>query len=78
MKTDKRGALRREHQGKLLSRAAIADEKNGSERSKLIKANKRFVAALDRALLTGEETVEAMRATFRPKEYARRAPVPSH
>ena len=49
MKTDKRGALRREHQGKLLSGAAIADEKNGGERSKLIKANKRFVAALERA-----------------------------
>jgi hypothetical protein len=72
MRTDKRGALRRECQGKLLSGAAILHEKSGSERSKLIQANKRFVAALDRALLTGGETIEAMQATVRPKEHPSR------
>jgi hypothetical protein len=69
MRTDKRGAVRRERQGKLLSGEAIAHERNGSERGKLIRANERFVAALDRALLTGGETIEAMQATFRPKKH---------
>jgi hypothetical protein len=34
-----------------------------TERDKLIKANNRFVAALDSALRTGAETVEAVEAT---------------
>jgi hypothetical protein len=45
-------------------RGAFAHE---DQRTKLINANKRFVAALDRALSTGGETIEAMQCTFRPK-----------
>jgi hypothetical protein len=66
MRTDKRGAFRRERQGKLLSGAAIAHE-DGVERRKLINADRRFVAALDRALSTGGETIEAVQSTFKPK-----------
>ena len=73
MRTDKRGAIRREHQGKLLSGQAID---NGTQRGKLIQANKRFAAALDRALRTGAETIEAVEATVKLKQYPR-APVPA-
>jgi hypothetical protein len=72
MKTDKRGAIRREHQGKLLSGEGVD---NGTERGKLIQANKRFAAALDRALRTGAETIKAVEATVKLKQYAC-APVP--
>jgi hypothetical protein len=66
MRTDKRGVIRREHQGKLLSGEAID---NGTERGKLIQANKRFAAALYRALRTGAETIEAVEATVKLKQY---------
>ena len=68
MRTDKRGAIRRYHQGKLLAGEAID---NGTGRGKLIQANKRFVAALDRALRTGAETIEAVEATVKLKQYPR-------
>ena len=68
MRTDKRGAIRRDHQGKLLAGEAID---NGTGRGKLIQANKRFVAALDRALRTGAETIEAVEATVKLKQYPR-------
>jgi hypothetical protein len=64
MRTDKRGAFRRERQGKLLSGPAIAHE---DQRTKLINADKRFVAVLDRALSTGGETIDAVQSTFRAK-----------
>jgi hypothetical protein len=74
MRTDKRGAIRREYQGKLLSGEAIG---NGTGRGKLIQANKRFVAALDRALRTGAETIEAVEATVKLKQYScARVPAP--
>jgi hypothetical protein len=66
MRTDKRGAIQREHQGTLLSGEPI---NSGTERGKLIQANKRFVAALDRALRTGAETIEAVQATVKLKQY---------
>ena len=47
MRTDQRGAIRLDR----------------TERDKLIQANNRFVAALDCALRTGAETVEAVEAT---------------
>ena len=68
MRTDKRGAIRRDHQGKLLAGEAID---NGTGRGKLIQSNKRFVAALDRALRTGAETIEAVEATVKLKQYPR-------
>jgi len=68
MRTDKRGAIRRDYQGKLLAGEAID---NGTGRGKLIQANKRFVAALDRALRTGAETIEAVEATVKLKQYPR-------
>ena len=68
MSTDKRGAIRRDHQGKLLAGEAI-DNRTGC--GKLIQANKRFVAALDRALRTGAETIEAVEATVKLKQYPR-------
>jgi hypothetical protein len=73
MRTNKRGAIRREQQGRLLSGQAID---NGTQRGKLIQANKRFAAALDRALRTGAETIEAVEATVRLKQYPH-APVPA-
>jgi len=72
MRTDKRDAIQREHQGKLLSGEAIG---NGTGRGKLIQANKRFVAALDRALRTGTENIEAVEATVKLRQYSC-APVP--
>jgi len=68
MRTDKRGAIRRDHQGKLLAGEAID---NGTGLGKLIQANKRFEAALDRALRTGAETIEAVEATVKLKQYPR-------
>jgi hypothetical protein len=73
MGTDQRDAIRRDHQGKLLAGEAID---NGTGRGKLIQANKGFVAALDRALRTGAETIEAVEATVKLKQYPR-APVPA-
>jgi hypothetical protein len=49
IKTVKLCALRREHQDNYYLGQLLLTKKNGSEGSKLIKANKRFVAALERA-----------------------------
>jgi hypothetical protein len=72
------GAIQREHQGKLLSGEPID---SGAERGKLIQANNRFVAALDRALRTGAETIEAVEATVKLRQYPRAPvtrPLPGH
>ena len=51
------------------------------QRDKLIQANNRFVAALDRALRTGAETIEAVEATVKLRQYPRAPvtrPLPGH
>jgi DNA replication initiation complex subunit (GINS family) len=59
--------LRPVRRGKLVSGPAIAT--SGEEHEKLVDADKRFQAALDHAIATGSERIEAVEATVQLRRH---------
>ena len=59
--------LRPVRQGKLVSGPAIAI--SGDEHAELVDADRRFQAALDHAIATGSERIEAVEATVQLRRH---------
>ena len=59
--------LRSMRRGKLVSGPAIAT--SVEEHEKLVEADKRFQAALNRAIATGSERIEAVEATVQVRRH---------